>query len=182
MKRKNIKSKIRKPQQYVILFICSGNLCRSPMAKGLMDTIVEMCGGRTPIKKKISRGATPVNIKITTLSAGTIAVNGELPTEYAQQAVRKYGTDISRHLSAPLTEERIKMADLILTMQEKHKTAVLELVPTAKAKTFVITEYVSKDKHGINDPIGQPLAKYEETADKLYLILQKVYNKIIKKK
>ncbi len=168
---KNIKSKIRKPQQYVILFICSGNLCRSPMTKGLMDKIII---DNIPNTKS--------TIKITTLSAGTIAVNGELPTDHAQQAIRKYGADISRHLSAPLTEERIKMADLILTMQEKHKTAVLELVPTAKAKTFVITEYISKNKHGIDDPIGQPLAKYEEIADKLYLILRKVYNKIMKKK
>lgn len=171
MKKKNIKSKIRKPQQYVILFICSGNLCRSPMAKGLMDKIII---DNMPNTKSA--------IKITTLSAGTIAVNGELPTDHAQQAVRKYGADISRHLSAPLTEERIKMADLILTMQEKHKAAVLQLVPTAKAKTFVITKYISKDKQGIADPIGQPLEKYQATAEKLYLILQEVYNKIMKKK
>jgi protein-tyrosine-phosphatase len=171
MKKKNIKSNTRKPQQYVILFICSGNLCRSPMAKGLMDKIII---DHMPNAKSA--------LKIVALSAGTIAVNGEPPTGHAQQAVRKYGAEISHHLSAPLTEERINMADLILTMQEKHKTAVLTLVPTAKIKTFIITEYANKDKQGIADPIGQPLEKYEETADKLYLILQKVYNKIMKKK
>lgn len=175
MKKKNIKPVIRKPRrkakEFSILFVCSGNTCRSPMAKGLMDKIIQ-----DNLKKSLA------SLNITTLSAGTIATNGQLPTDYAQQAVRKYGADINHHLSAPLTKERIKMAKLILGMQEKHKIAVLELVPTAISKTFIITEYINQDTQGIADPIGQPLSIYQKTADKLFLILQKVYNKIIQKK
>jgi protein-tyrosine phosphatase len=102
-----------------------------------------------------------------------------LPTEYAQQAAFELGADIQHHLSSPLTKERIKMADLILVMQVKHLTAVIELVPEAKKKTYIITDYVNKNKTGIADPIGQSLQKYQETAKLLYNLLKKVYKKII---
>jgi protein-tyrosine-phosphatase len=161
------KKKKSKPVNFNILFVCSGNSCRSPMAKGLMDKI---------ITDNLSK-----NHKISAFSTGTIAPKGQLLQENAQNAVQKFGADISSHLSAPLTMERIRIADLILTMEEKHKIAVLELMPEAKNKTFIITEYVNKNKQGIADPIGQPFETYQETAKELYEILNKVYNKIIRK-
>lgn len=155
---------------FTILFVCTGNSCRSPIAKGLLDKIIN-----DNQEKSLSR------LKIMSLSAGTIAANGQLPSDNAQKAVRKYGADIRHHLSTRLNKERVKMADLILAMEEKHKLAVLELMPSVKDKTFIITEYVSKNKDGIADPIGQPLEKYQETVKLLNNLLLKVYKKILTK-
>jgi protein-tyrosine-phosphatase len=160
-KKTNKKSK---PINFTVLFVCSGNSCRSPMAKGIFDKIV-----------KDNKND---NVNIISLSAGTSASANQLPNEFAQKAVIKYGADIKHHLSAPITKERIEMADLILVMEEKHKNTVLEMSPIAKNKTFVITKYVGKNNQGIVDPLGQPFEKYEETAKNLYELLVKVYKKI----
>ena len=168
--KKIIGQKINNDKPFTILFVCSGNSCRSPMAKGIMDKI-----NQDHLKESQQKA------KIMTLSAGTIAPNGQLPTANAKKAALEYGADIHHHLSAPLTRERIKMADLILAMQEKHKIAVLELVPEVKNKTFIITEYISQNKQGIDDPLSHSFEKYQETAKGLYKLLLKIYKKIIKK-
>jgi len=168
--KKIIGQKINNDKPFTILFVCSGNSCRSPMAKGIMDKIIQ-----NYLKESQQR------VKIMTLSAGTVAPNGQLPTANAQKAALEYGADIHHHLSAPLTMERIKMADLILAMQEKHKIAILELVPEVKNKTFIITEYINQNKLGIDDPLSHSFEKYQETAKELYELLLKIYKKIIKK-
>jgi protein-tyrosine phosphatase len=151
-------------KQFTVLFVCSGNSCRSPMAKGIFDKLVK------DDPRKI--------VDITSLSAGTSAINGQLPTENAQKAVLKYEADIKHHLSAQLTKERIKMADLILAMEQKHKDIILELYPRAKDKTYVITNYISKSTEGIIDPLGHSLEIYQATADKLHRLLERIYKKI----
>lgn len=157
-------SRRTKLKTFTVLFVCSGNSCRSPMAKGIFDKIVQ--------DNKNDK------VKIISLSAGTSAVTNQLPNELAQASVKKYGADIKHHLSAPLTKERIEIADLILTMEQKHKNNVIEILPQAKNKVFVITEYVGDSQDGISDPLGQPEDKYVKTADILYDILKKVYKKI----
>ncbi|MEO0092357.1 MAG: low molecular weight protein arginine phosphatase [candidate division WOR-3 bacterium] len=166
--KKHSKTKTYQPDNWTILFVCTGNSCRSPMAKGIFDKLIEKSA-------KIRKS----EINILTLSAGTNATKGNLPSEYAQQAVKKYGVDIRHHISHPLTEERIALADLILVMENKHKERVLELAPLAKNRTFLITEYVGEDNQEIPDPFGQPLEKFQEVADLLYKLLQKVYKIVI---
>lgn len=151
-------------KQFTVLFVCSGNSCRSPMAKGIFDKIVK------DDTRKI--------VDITSLSAGTLPINGQLPTENAQKAVLKYGADIQHHLSAQLNKERIKMADLILAMEQKHKDFILEMYPRAKPKTFVITNYIGKSTEGIIDPLGHSIEIYQDIADKFHRLLVKIYKKI----
>ncbi|MCX7785588.1 MAG: low molecular weight protein arginine phosphatase [candidate division WOR-3 bacterium] len=170
MIRKKLKTKIHQPDSWTILFVCTGNSCRSPMAKGIFDKLLEK-----------SRAIKKSEINILTLSAGTNATKGNVPSEFAQQAVKKYGVDIRHHLSYPLTKERIDLADLILVMENKHKDRVLELVPLAKNRTFLITEYVGEESKEIPDPFGGPLEKFQEVADLLYELLQKVYKIVIPK-
>jgi protein-tyrosine-phosphatase len=151
-------------KQFTVLFVCSGNSCRSPMAKGIFDKIVK------DDTRKI--------VDIISFSAGTSAIQGQLPNENAQKAVLKYGADIRHHLSTQLTKERIKIADLILVMEQKHKDIILEMYPRVKAKTFVMTNYISKATESIPDPLGHSLKTYQATADKLHRLLVKIYKKI----
>ena len=140
---------------FSVLMVCSGNSCRSPMAKGILEKMLE--------KKNVF-----------VYSAGTIASSGNLPSEFAVIAAKSYGADITHHLSAPLTKELINNADLILVMSPKHKDSVLELEPSAKAKTFLLREYAFKTNEEIIDPVGQPLAVFEKVAKEINECLKKV--------
>lgn len=140
---------------FSVLFICSGNSCRSPIAKGIFDKMLE---------KK--------NVFI--YSAGTIATSGNLPSEFAVIAAQKYGADINHHLSAPLTKELINDADLILVMSPKHKDHVIELVLQAQSKTFLLREYAFGIKEEVEDPIGAPLEVFEKVAAVINESLEKV--------
>jgi protein-tyrosine-phosphatase len=140
---------------FSVLMVCSGNSCRSPMAKGILEKMLE--------KKNVF-----------VYSAGTIAGSGNLPSEFAVIAAKSYGADITHHLSAPLTKELINNADLILVMSPKHKDSVLELEPSAKAKTFLLREYAFKTNEEIIDPVGQPLAVFEKVAKEINECLKKV--------
>ncbi|MEO0113859.1 MAG: hypothetical protein ABIK93_00090 [candidate division WOR-3 bacterium] len=144
---------------FSVLFVCSGNSCRSPMAKGILEKMLE-------------------NQNVFVYSAGTIAGAGNLPSEFAIKAVQKYGADISNHLSAPLTKELIDHADLILVMSPKHKDAVLELVPEADVKTFLLKEYAFGQQEEIEDPVGQPLSVFERIAAVIFESLEKVADDI----
>lgn len=142
-----------------VLFVCSGNSCRSPIAKGILEKML-----------------TKENVFV--YSAGTTAESGNLPSEFAVTAARKYGADISHYLSAPLTKELINSADLILTMSPSHKKTVIGLAPKAKAKTFLLKEYAFGLIEEIEDPIGQPLAVFERVAKVINESLKKVAKEI----
>jgi protein-tyrosine-phosphatase len=129
------------------------------MAKGILEKILE-------------------KENVFVYSAGTIAPEGSLPSEFAVIAAQKYGADIRHHLSAPLTKELINDADLILVMSPKHKDAVIELVPEAKSKTFLLCEYAFGLNEEVEDPIGQPLEIFEKVAAIINENLVKVTEKI----
>lgn len=149
-----------KRNNFTILFVCSGNTCRSPMAKGILEKKLE-------------------NKNVTVFSAGTIAQPGILPSDFALITAQKYGADISHHLSSPLTKELIIDADLILVMSTKHKDRVIELVPKAKSKTFLLKEYASGLPEEIEDPVGQPLEVFEKVASEVNENLEKIAEGII---
>ncbi|HWP47678.1 MAG TPA: low molecular weight protein arginine phosphatase [Candidatus Limnocylindrales bacterium] len=129
-----------------ILFVCTGNICRSPMAEGLLK------------KKLIEEGITNVRV----ISAGTWAYPNTTSTPEAIQAALEKGVDISGHRARPLSREIIQEASLILTMNEDHKWEVVRLVPEALEKTFVLTEFSNNTlkKGGVQDPYGGLLEDY----------------------
>jgi protein-tyrosine phosphatase len=132
---------IRKMYNINMLFVCSGNTCRSPMAEGLA-------------KKKI---AEKIGCNIDQLddmgykieSAGVLAVKGFAASDGSIRFCASKGIDISNHQSQRLTGEKIKNADYIFAMSNGHKDAIIQLCPQAEQKTMLL-----KDGEDINDPIG----------------------------
>jgi RpiB/LacA/LacB family sugar-phosphate isomerase len=135
-----------------ILFLCTGNVCRSPMAEGLFRHAVK------------GRGAFRV------LSAGIGAVDGQPPTHHSVQAMRDIGIDISGQRSRMLTAELVRSADLILGMTHSHTDTVALLYPKAAEKTFLLREFdetLEAYEKDISDPIGSPFYTYVECRDQI---------------
>jgi glycine hydroxymethyltransferase len=122
-----------------ILFICTGNVCRSPMAEGLF------------------RKATDGNHEFRILSAGLGAVDGQPPTTHSVIAMRELGIDISGQRSRALTADLIRQADYIFGMTHGHVDTIGLLYPAAADKTFLLREFdesVPPYEKDIPDPIG----------------------------
>lgn len=141
--------------EYSVLFVCTGNTCRSPMAEGVAKRLLaEM--KRVPIDQLESAG---VRVR----SAGVMSSGGSPASPEAVQAMKQVGVDIADHRSSALTEDLIQDADAIYTLTEGHRQAVLMLSPSASEKTKRL------DPHGdIIDPIGAPLAIYRQTAEMIH--------------
>jgi RpiB/LacA/LacB family sugar-phosphate isomerase len=135
-----------------ILFLCTGNVCRSPMAEGLFRHAVK------------GRGEFRV------LSAGIGAVDGQPPTPHSVQAMKEIGIDISRQRSHALTAEMVRAADFILGMTHSHTDTVMMLYPQAAEKTFLLREFdetLEPYEKDICDPIGSPFPVYADCRDQI---------------
>lgn len=146
-----------------IMFVCTGNTCRSSMAAGLAKEMVKQRN-----KEK----------EIEIFSAGTMAWPGSPAAEQAMKSLAKKNIDIKDHQASSLTEELIANTDLILTMTTNHQHQVLEIAPEAKDKVYTLGQYV-KEAGDIPDPIGQPLAVYQACAERLAYLINKALDKIL---
>lgn len=134
-----------------ILFVCTGNSCRSVIAEGLMKKYL----------KEMGKGDIEVR------SAGISAIAGFSPTEETIEVMKGEGVDLSDFRSKMVTPEDIKKADLILVMEYLHKEAVMRMSPEAKEKTFLLKEFRAEGEKtypenlNISDPIGRPMDYYK---------------------
>ena len=109
---------------FTILTVCSGNICRSPLAEQLLRAGLAGIDG------------------VTVGSAGTIAMVGAgMPAEARALAVRYGSTDAESHQGRQLDEQAIRDADLVLGLAREHRRAVVELVPAATRRTFTLREF-----------------------------------------
>ena len=143
-----------------ILFVCSGNTCRSPMAEAIT---------RRVLAEKLHVPEPELERKgISVISAGSYAAAGAPAAAAAVEAVRGLGGDLTHHRSRPLTVELIHQADMIFTMGRSHAAAVQALVPSATEKVATL------DPAGdIDDPIGGDAALYRTLAGQLQALIEK---------
>ena len=147
-----------------LLFVCTGNTCRSPMAAGLTRAMLARRLG-CPVMLLSARG-------YEVLSAGVWAEDGRGATPEAVQAADKLGADISDHRSRKLTKELIDQADVVFCMSREHVDAVLELAPGACDKVRRLLP-----RADIPDPLGGGLTVYQRAAERMQQALKDIVKK-----
>lgn len=133
-----------------ILFVCTGNVCRSPMAEGLFRDLVKH---RSDFQ---------------VLSAGVSAGYGQAVSPHAVQVLREFGVHISNCRSQPLTAALVREATFIFAMTRQHLDSIFMLFPEAAEKTFLVREFlddVDEYQLDILDPIGLGLDAYFDSRD-----------------
>lgn len=137
-----------------IIFVCTGNTCRSSMAQAIAE------------HKKKKRG-----IDVEFLSAGLAAWEGAPASSQALQALKEMGIDLSHHRARRLNGEMVAQARLLLTMTRSQKERLLALYPWAREKVFTLKEYIGKEGD-IPDPFGQDVEAYRRLAQELSSLIE----------
>lgn len=147
-----------------ILLVCTGNICRSPLAASLLERA---------LGERATEG-------ITVSSAGTGAWDGAPVSEGAYLVGLERGLDLSGHRARLLTRELVEQADLILTMARHHRARVDEL--GGEGRVFVLGEYAGRegDEAEVSDPFGGDLDVYRDTCSELEALLQAAVERIVK--
>ena len=148
-----------------IMFICTGNTCRSAMAEGLAKKV---------IKDK--------NLNIEVYSAGIFAVTGEHASYNSVAIMKEYEVDIALHKATAIEKSNIEEMDLIFCATKNHKTQLIARYNNLKDKIFTMKEYAGIDNNGndmdIKDPWGYNINTFRMCAAEISLCIDKIIEKL----
>lgn len=146
-----------------VLFICTANQCRSPMAEALLKSIVTQKG---------------VADRWDIHSAGTWTEPGRPATALARAVMRQRQLDLSAHRSRPLDAQQLESADIVLVMTHHHQEAIQAEWPAVSHKIYLLSHLIECD-YDIDDPYGGSLEDYELCAADLEGILSAGYARLV---
>ena len=149
-----------------IMFVCTGNICRSAMAH-------HYCQKRVYDLKREN--------EIVVSSCGTSALNGDKSTQAAITVMKKYDVDLTNHRATSMFDIDLENYDLILCMTEQHKYNLLAFFPKLKDKVFTLKEYVlgnDIDNVDIDDPWGYGIEIYDACAKEIVYCVDKLLEMI----
>jgi protein-tyrosine phosphatase len=134
-----------------VLVVCTGNICRSPMAEGFLKELLRLRAGAADETDDAEPTATNEPIHVS--SAGTSGWDGSPATSEAVEAAADREADISGHRARRLAAHHVEQADLVIGMTTDHRDMAIHLVPTAAARTFTLKELVGL-LDGLPEPTG----------------------------
>ena len=146
-----------------ILFVCTGNICRSPMAAALF-------------RKRLDEDPRRRDWRV--LSAGTWASAGRPSTEHAIDEMASRGIDLRSHRSQSIDEDLMEEADLVLVMTQNHAEALSVSFPDHAHKVHLLSEMVGAI-YDISDPYGGPRREYAQIAQELETLIDQGYQRIV---
>jgi protein-tyrosine-phosphatase len=150
---------LRRLSGFMVVFVCTGNTCRSPMAEVMMQKrVAERIS--CPIDELEDRG-------IIISSAGIAAMSGGRAAAEAVEVMAARSLDLSQHESQPLSERLVRYADLLLTMTRGHRDAIVAQWPDSAGRVHVLC-----GEADIADPIGGPSELYKACADQIDAALE----------
>ncbi len=145
-----------------VMFVCTGNICRSAMAEYLLRDKVEKAG---------------LSDKVFVCSSGISAYEGDIPTYEAVSVMKNiYGIDMSMHRATPARMANVQDMDLILCMTNSHANTLKMMYPNISNRIFVLKEYVSTG-HDISDPWGYGIDVYKSCANEINECLELLMKK-----
>ncbi len=134
-----------------ILFICTGNICRSPMAQALLQA-------------HYRHQPKPPNPRVQVRSAGLAGLDGQPAHPLARTVAAEHGADLTAHKARTVTPDLLMKADLILTMETAHRDWIIERIPALKDKTHRLGRRRDQD---IPDPIGGTEDEFRQTLQQI---------------
>jgi protein-tyrosine phosphatase len=159
-------STLRRLSSFLVLLVCTGNTCRSPMAEAIARSLIAEKLQCTPEQLE-DRG-------VLVMSAGIAAMPGSRPSPEAVEVMHKAGLSLDAHESQPLTESLARQADLIFTMTRSHRQAIVSQWPDTDDRLHLLC----LGGGDVSDPIGGPLEVYERCAAQIREELEQRVNEL----
>lgn len=150
--RENVQEKKEFPER--VLFVCSGNMCRSPYGEA---RFAKLAGNR--------------NVKV--ISAGTLRLVGRTAAPEMIKTAKENGLDLEGHRSSAISGMLIKAADVIFVMEKVHRLEIARICPEAESKIVMLGNWLPEPKEELMDPMGREPEVYRSVAHEIDIALER---------